>query len=138
MNKFAHKSTLYFALVTIAAVIALSACGGNDNNNASESPTTPSTSSAPAAGGATKDITVTATNFQFDQTEIKVNKGDTVKLTLKNENGNHGFKIPDYDVNLKNGESATFVADKSGTFDFACSIQCGTGHNEMTGQLIVQ
>jgi cytochrome c oxidase subunit 2 len=74
VNKFAHKSTLYFALVTIAAVLALSACGGNNNNNASESPTTPSTSSAPAAGGATKDITVTATNFQFDQTEIKVNK----------------------------------------------------------------
>jgi cytochrome c oxidase subunit 2 len=150
-KKITTKSVLFLALVAIAAVLALSACGSkNNNDSASSSPSaSPSASasssasasasaSAPAAGGKTDEITITATNFQYDKQEIKVHKGDTVKITLKNDSGNHGFQIKDYNVNIKGGETATFVADKAGSFDYNCSIQCGSGHDNMTGTLTVE
>jgi cytochrome c oxidase subunit 2 len=145
MKKPSIKSVLFLALVALAAVIALSACG-NNNNSASSSPSASSdasasasaSASAPAAGGETKEITINATSFQFDPQEIKAKVGDTLKLTLKNNNGNHGFEISDLGVKIKNGETATIVLDKAGTFDFNCSIQCGTGHDNMVGKLIVE
>ncbi|MCD9024127.1 cupredoxin domain-containing protein [Cohnella sp. NL03-T5] len=146
--KLSRKSTLFFALVALSAVLALSACGSNNNNNASpsssESPSdsapasASSSASTPAAGGETKEITVTATNFEFDAQEIKAKVGDTIVLTLKNDSGNHGLEIKDLNVKIKNGESATIVLDKAGTYDFNCSIMCGTGHDSMVGKLIVE
>jgi cytochrome c oxidase subunit II len=142
---FTAKSALFLALVAIAAVLALSACGSKNNNDGAASsspsasaPAASASASSPAASGTTQEFTITATNFQYDKQEIKVKKGDTVKITLKNDSGNHGFEIKDYKVNIKGGETATFVADKAGTFDFNCSIQCGSGHDNMTGQLIVE
>jgi len=147
------KSASLLAVAALASVLALSACGGNNDSEASVSPSasaspsasdvasSPSASapaSAPAAGGETKEITLTATNFQFDQQEIKAKVGDTLKLTLKNDSGNHGVKIDGLDVDLKNGETAEIVLDKAGTYDFYCSIMCGAGHDNMTGQLIVE
>jgi cytochrome c oxidase subunit II len=126
--KWKHLLILWAAALTI--VFMLSACGVSNNNNATN--TTP-----PAGGGQTKTITVTATNFSFDPPTINLNVGDTVKLTLKNVNGNHGFEIPDLKINLKNGETATFTVDKAGSFDYNCSIQCGSGHDNMTGTITV-
>jgi cytochrome c oxidase subunit II len=146
-KKMTSKSLLFLALVTIAAILALSACGSkNNNDSASLSPSSSAGASAsasapaaaPAAGSKTEEITITATNFQFDKQEIKVHKGDTVKITLKNDSGNHGFQIKDFNVNIKGGETATFVADKAGSFDYNCSIQCGSGHDNMTGTITVE
>ena len=39
------------------------------------------------AEGNAKEITIHAKNFEFDQKEIRVNKGDTVKITLDNTQG---------------------------------------------------
>ncbi|WP_027093980.1 cupredoxin domain-containing protein [Cohnella thermotolerans] len=138
MNK---KSCLFLAIVAMAAVLALSACGASKNNNAANSPSPTASGSAsagaPAAGGATKEITVDAKSFEFTPADIQLHVGDTVKLTLHNSNGNHGLEIPDLNVNLKNGESTTFTVDKAGTYDFNCSIQCGSGHDNMTGKITV-
>lgn len=135
------KSASFLALVSLAAVVALSACGNNNNNNGNASPSAPAASSpaasAPAAGGETKDITINAKNFEFDQQDIQLHVGDTVNLTLKNTSGAHGLEIPDLGVNIKNGETKTFTVDKAGTFDFNCSIQCGSGHDNMTGTITV-
>jgi len=142
MKKTTTKSTLFFALITLAAVLALSACGSKNNDNAASSPSASAdasaSASAPAAAGETQEITVDATNFQFEPQEIKAKVGDTVKLTLKNVSGNHGLAIPDLGVKIKNGETATIVLDKAGSYEFNCSIMCGTGHDSMTGQLIVE
>ncbi|MFD2332612.1 cupredoxin domain-containing protein [Cohnella sp. GCM10020058] len=137
------RSALFIAMLALAAVLALSACGSKNDDNASASSPAASASasssaSAPAAAGETKEITLKATNFEFDQTEIKAKVGDTLKITLKNESGVHGMEIKDLGVNIKNGETATIVLDKAGTYDFNCSVMCGTGHDNMTGQLIVE
>ena len=121
------------ALGAIAAVLSLSACAGN--NNVSPSPGT--SAGTPATGGETRNITVNATNFMFDPADIQLRVGDTVHLTLQNTNGAHGLAIPDLNINIKNGETATFTADKPGKYDFNCSIQCGSGHDNMTGTITV-
>ncbi|SFB26993.1 cytochrome c oxidase subunit 2 [Cohnella sp. OV330] len=143
MKKGNKKTYLFVALVALAAFFVLSACGkNNDDNNASSSPDATASASAPASGGAaggsTQEITLHAKNFEFDQKEIKLHVGDTVKLTLANTDGVHGLEVPDFDVNIKNGETATFTVDKAGTYDFNCSVQCGSGHDNMVGQIIVE
>lgn len=137
------KSYLFLTIVAIAAVMALSACGSNNNNNAgtASSPAasqaaSPAASGA-AAGGETKEITIDAKSFQFTPDKIDAKVGDTLKITLKNSEGNHGLAIPDLGVNLKNGETATVTLDKAGSFDYNCSIQCGSGHDNMTGTITV-
>ncbi|WP_239614851.1 cupredoxin domain-containing protein [Cohnella mopanensis] len=135
------KPSLFFT-VALAAIFALSACGSNNANNNNLSPS-PSASISPpassqAAGGATKEVTITATNWKFDQTEIKAKVGDTLKLTLKNTQGAHGLAIQDMNVNIKNNETAEIKLDKAGTYEYHCSIQCGQGHDNMVGQLIVE
>ncbi|RKP53894.1 cytochrome C oxidase subunit II [Cohnella endophytica] len=135
MNK---KKGLFLALVALATLSALSACGSKNNaNNVSPSPSAPAPSGTTAAGG-TQEITLHAKNWVFDQTEIKVKKGDAVKVTLVNDEGAHGLAIEDFGVNIKNGQTAEFTADKTGTFEYHCSIQCGQGHDNMTGNLIVE
>jgi cytochrome c oxidase subunit 2 len=74
--------------------------------------------SSQAAGGQTKEITVTGSNFKLEPNAIKVSKGDTVKLTLKDSQGPHALAIPDFNVDVKNGETKTFTVDKAGTFLF--------------------
>jgi len=138
MNK---KSILFLALVAIAAVIALSACGNKTNNNANNAGNA-ATGTAPAGtpaagGGEAKSITVNAKNFEFEPAEFQAKVGDKLTISLNNTAGNHGLAIPELGVNLKNGESATVTLDKAGTYDFNCSIQCGSGHDNMVGKLTV-
>ncbi|NIK79677.1 cytochrome c oxidase subunit 2 [Paenibacillus castaneae] len=128
-----RKLYLVLTITALAIVMALSACGKTNNTNKGGTP-----SQSPAAGGGgTKEITVTAKNFEFDQPDIKLKVGDTVKLTLKNDQGNHGLAIPELNVSIKNGESATFTVDKAGSYAYNCSIQCGAGHDNMVGTITV-
>jgi cytochrome c oxidase subunit 2 len=121
-------------IITISLVLAVllivSACGGKANEGASEAV-------SDSGSGVVKEITINASNFEFDVQEIKVNKGDTVKVTLKNASGNHALKFEGYNKEVKGNKTISFVADKAGEFDFLCSVFCGAGHNEMVGKLIV-
>jgi nitrosocyanin len=89
-----------------------------------------------------KEVTVTGSNFAFSPQAITVNKGDTVKINFKNVGGMHDFKIDEFNVATKkiNGgetDTVTFVADKTGSFEYYCSV--GT-HRQMgmKGTLIVK
>ena len=88
-----------------------------------------------------KEISVTAKQWEFDPDPIVVNKGDNVKLNIKSIDVMHGFALPDFGINsrLNPGQTTTveFTADKIGTFAFFCSVQCGAGHSDMRGTLIV-
>ncbi|TVX98278.1 cupredoxin domain-containing protein [Cohnella terricola] len=136
------KSIWLLAIVAAIAMFALSACATKNNANVSPSsppPSSPPAGTSPAAGGgAVKEVTVNASNWKFEPNEITANVGDTLKLTLNNTQGAHGLEIPDFGVNLKNGDTKEIKLDKAGSFEFHCSIQCGQGHDSMTGALIVQ
>ena len=126
MKKWLISIGLIFATVLIIA-----GCSGQNENGADGQGQESTT-------GETKQFTIEATNFEFDLKEIKVNKGDTVKITLKNTQGLHGVEIKGYDVEIGDGKTVSFVADQAGEFDYLCSIFCGEGHADMTGTLIVE
>jgi cytochrome c oxidase subunit 2 len=127
MNKWIYS----LGMVLAAAIIATGCGGGGKENNSATKP-------AESQGAASTAITINAKNFEFDQKDIKVKKGDTVSITLKNSQGNHAVTIEGYDKVIKVNQTVTFTADKAGEFKFACSLICGKGHADMVGKLVVE
>jgi plastocyanin len=92
--------------------------------------------------GNVKEFIVTAQNFSFAPSTLTVQKGDTVKITLNNTEGFHDFRIDEFNVATKKisggtQDSVQFVADKTGTFEYYCSV----GNHRamgMKGTLVVQ
>ena len=89
-----------------------------------------------------KEFTVVGKPFSFTPETIEVNKGDTVRIVFQNQNGTHDWVIDEFNTRtkiLQSGQSETveFVADKTGSFEYYCSI--GT-HRQMgmKGTLIVK
>lgn len=92
--------------------------------------------------GELREFTVEGGNFNFSMAEIKVNQGDTVRITFVNKEGFHDLKLDEFNVatkQIKTGESETieFVADKAGTFEYYCSVGSHRAQG-MVGKLIVE
>ncbi len=92
--------------------------------------------------GTVKEFTVEGSNFKFSVAEMRVKKGDAVKVVFKNVEGFHDWVIDEFNTKtkqLKAGEQETieFVADKLGTFEYYCSVG---EHRKMgmVGKLIVE
>lgn len=90
----------------------------------------------------TKTFSIKARQWEFEPNTVTVNKGDKVVLNVTSEDVSHGFFLDDFGVNetLKPGTTSKieFTADQAGTFSFACSVFCGSGHGGMTGTLVVK
>ena len=75
---------------------------------------------------------------------IRVNKGDRVVLKLTSSDVVHGFSLKDFGIFINDGihpgkpRTISFVADKTGTFTFACNAICGSHHENMSGTIIVK
>ncbi|KIL36102.1 hypothetical protein SD71_08905 [Cohnella kolymensis] len=132
------KKSMYTIGVVLAAALIATGCGGGggNENTAAAAPEAAQAANVDASGA--KAITINAKNFEFDQKEIKVKKGEKLSITLKNSQGNHAIQIEGYDQQIKGGKTVTFTADKAGEFRFLCSVMCGAGHIDMVGKLIVE
>lgn len=91
---------------------------------------------------ADKTFEVKGLNYSYDVKEIKVKLNDKVKINFTNTEGMHDFRIDELGVKtnvIKEGvtESAEFVADKMGTFEYYCSVGQHRA-NGMWGKLIVE
>ncbi len=89
----------------------------------------------------------------FVPDELVVHAGDTVKLTLYNEDTGmaHGFAIDALGVNVQlpaattdaggnitpYSTTVTFTVPSAGAFTWYCTDPCGPGHTTMTGTLMV-
>lgn len=95
----------------------------------------------PADAGA-RTIKMTAELWKFTPNVIKAKQGEKVTLEITGVSGTHGLSVPELGINetVFQGKtiSVNVPTDKTGTFDFRCSIQCGSGHNDMTGQIIIE
>jgi cytochrome c oxidase subunit 2 len=131
-------------VLAVFVLIALMVSAGGSKNNSSDTAgssvsASPTSSSSPSgSAGQQVEIKLGAKDFEYDAKEIHVKKGDKVKVTLTSDDGGHGFTIPDYKVTINGNGSAEFTADKAGTFEFHCSVMCGSGHSKMKGTLIVE
>lgn len=96
-----------------------------------------------AMEGKVKEFTIEGnSNLRFSPNQIKVSKGDTVRITFKVVGDKHDFRIDEFDVAtsvLDTGEEETveFVADKAGAYQFYCGVP---GHRAagMVGTLSVE
>jgi len=91
---------------------------------------------------AVKTFTVSGENFSFSVKEMKVKRGDTVRVVFKNEEGFHDWVIDEFNAKtqkLSAGKTETveFVADKNGIFEYYCSVGAHRA-NGMVGKLIVE
>jgi len=74
---------------------------------------------------------------------IYVSKGDQVVLKLRSSDVTHGFSLKAFGIFISKGIDpgqtvyVKFIADKTGTFMFACNVYCGDVHHMMHGSLIV-
>jgi cytochrome c oxidase subunit 2 len=95
----------------------------------------------PAARSQERVIRIVAKKFEFNPSEITLQKGVPVILELTTEDVAMGFSAPDFkaDVEIVPGKVARLrlVPDKAGDFDFICDVFCGDGHEDMGGKIHV-
>jgi cytochrome c oxidase subunit 2 len=115
-------------VTAISLILALTACGGGNNAG--------NTQAAPA--GDAKEVKIVATNYEFDQPEYTVAKGETVNFVLENAKGMHGIEIKGLGVKIDGAGNQVITVDKAGEYDIICNIPCGPGHLQMKSKLIVQ
>ena len=107
---------------------------------AGSAPAAPSADSIAQAGE--RVVHVTAKKFEYSPSEIHLKKGEPVVLEFVSLDRKHGFEAPDLglstEIDPKAPSRLRFVPQKEGRFPFHCSVFCGDGHEDMTGEIVVE
>ena len=86
-------------------------------------------------------IRVTAKKFEYSPNEITVKKDVPVVLEITSLDRDHGFKLRALGIraDIKPGAvtRVRIVPHKTGRFPFECDVFCGSGHEDMGGELVV-
>ncbi len=87
-------------------------------------------------------IPVTAELWKFTPNVFQAKQGEVVTLQVTGISGTHGFSVPDLGINqtifMGKTVNIPLPTDRTGTFALACSFQCGSGHSDMTGQIVIE
>ena len=104
-------------------------------------------------------IEMTAKKYEYTPGEIRVKKGTRVQLKVRATDRTHGFRIAlipegapandpaglrfaevqdNWKLEKNQERVVEFVAERSGTYPFKCSVFCGLGHMGMKGKLVVE
>lgn len=87
-------------------------------------------------------IKITAKKFEYAPNIITLKKGVPVVLEFTSLDRLHGFTCPSLgirsDVYPGKVTKVEFVPEKAGEFPFHCDNFCGTGHDKMTGKIVVE
>jgi heme/copper-type cytochrome/quinol oxidase subunit 2 len=93
------------------------------------------------AAPAEQHFRIEASSYQYTPEAIHVNPGDHVTIDLVSTDVVHGLYLDGYELNVTAdpGQTASlsFIADRSGSFRFRCSVTCGAMHPFMIGKLNV-
>ena len=86
-------------------------------------------------------IPITVKKFEFNPKVVTVKKDQPVTLEISTLDRLHGFNLPDFKLraSIFPGKPARLrlIPEKAGTFVFRCDIFCGSGHENLAGQLVV-
>ena len=95
-----------------------------------------------AAQQAPRVIEVKASKYDFEPSTIEVQQGERVVLRVTSTDRLHGIGIKKFGVNREVPKGQTvdveFVATTAGTFKVLCTEDCGKGHDDMVGTLVVK
>ena len=94
-----------------------------------------------AAAPDARVVRIEASKFRYDPPTVTLKRGEPVVLELTSSDRSHGFKLVELgiDVKILPGEvtQVRVQPDTAGKFFFACDVFCGSGHEEMEGQIVV-
>lgn len=94
-----------------------------------------------AAQPAPRVVKVVAKRFEFMPGEIRLARGEPVVLEFTTLDVPMGFNLPDFairsDIVPDRTSRVALTPDRTGRFTFVCDIFCGSGHEDMSGTLIV-
>ena len=94
-----------------------------------------------AAHHATHTFDLDARQFAYSPSVLSVAAGDTVTINLRSMDVVHGLYLDGYGLSMQaeagHTSTLTFVANRSGTYRFRCSVTCGPMHPFMIGELHV-
>lgn len=97
------------------------------------------------AGGApagVRTVRLVARQFAFEPPEVRVKKGERVRLVVTSADVTHGLAILEYNINrqVPPGQEVAveFTASREGTFTLFCTVFCGTDHAAHKGRLVVE
>ena len=86
-------------------------------------------------------VHMTAKKFEFSPQTITLKKGVPVVLEIESLDRKHGFQVKDFGIDEEISPDKPLrirlVPDKAGTFEFHCDVFCGSGHEDMAGQIVV-
>jgi cytochrome c oxidase subunit II len=86
-------------------------------------------------------VQITAKRYEYNPSTITIKKGLPVVLKFTSLDRLHGFNCPGLGIrsDIVPGKVTTlrFVPQKAGTFPFHCDNFCGSGHEGMTGTIVV-
>src|SRR5215831_6686775 len=121
-----RSRSLVFAFLSLLWLMALCAASPAQSQTDTQSPV---------------EIKITAKQFEFDPHTITVQKDKPVRLIITSADVDHGIKLEAFGINKKIPAKQTinveFTPDRVGRFEFKCSVVCGTGHDDMLGELVV-
>lgn len=87
-------------------------------------------------------IAIKASRFFFNPSKIILKKGQAVMLEITATDRLHGFSIPALGIrtDVMQGQKVVLkiTPAKTGKFVFYCDIFCGSGHEEMAGEIAVE
>jgi cytochrome c oxidase subunit II len=79
--------------------------------------------------------------WSIEPGRIEVPQGDEVELVVNSGDVEHGIAIPRLGIRepVQPGRPTIikFRAKTVGTYPMKCSVLCGRGHNQMTGEIVV-
>lgn len=81
------------------------------------------------------------THWRFTPTTIRAVYGDTIHVRFEAVGAGHGFRVQGEHVDLTAypgmPQEATFIANWVGGKEFYCTFDCGPGHAQMSGMIVV-
>lgn len=129
-----------FQVIAVLFLLAAAGCG----SEAKKSSSADIEKLVPSGqvGNGVRDIKVEAKQYAFIPDPIVVVSGEKVRLEVTSSDVEHGFALPDYNINRElkphKTEVIEFTAGAKGIYPFHCSDFCGLGHLDMKGSLVVQ
>ncbi|MBT4539271.1 hypothetical protein HOI26_04745 [Candidatus Woesearchaeota archaeon] len=118
-------------IILVFSVLIIAGCAGSEEINGDSMAVTEF-----------REIEVTAEQWEFTPSVIKVKEGEAIRLLVTSIDVDHGVNIPAFGVNVPAPAGQTvpveFVALQKGEFPLICSVYCGEGHMDHRGVLVVE
>ena len=136
------NSMIWIAVVAVIVIIGIIFFSRGGNKNSATPSPNKSVESSTTDESNVKTFDISAKPFEFSIKEIKVKKGDKVKINLTVTQGMHDWVVDEFNAKINviqagQIDSVEFTADKTGTFEYYCSVPTHRQQG-MVGKLIVE